>query len=590
MFFLAKILSSIFKEKWSEAWRMLQIIFEMSKDPFLGESISLVDSIADQRSADRLRLWIKNGLNSGMITHFAQLIMLEREIVKYEYVFIILLCLFRILIFFREFYDASSIFRGRVDEWENFLLGLSSISHLKFSFALSPLLNKSSSFDEIASSCVNTENTSNIAYPELISNNEESASSVNHAKSSVRRFSLMSNKYSSESMNDEEKSVEYFESRMQDLAMTIGENSDLSLCGDSGLSDIFGVHKTCSSLDDLNHLINDFSDSKPVIGSAKEEIESHKDVVFPSDPLPRVQSENMQTESEAKAPANIESLTLKKDSAVISDISSDSIPILFKNIDTCNSSLNSNVYSGDHIELNLKRVPKTPDPNLLQNQNEKCASCGNAIGRTLWINFCRYCTYIGKLYCMKCHRNEFSIIPGLLINDLDIREYPVCVLAKRFLSSMNSFPVIPLSSIRKNFPDEPVLEEMQNLRRRISLMWGYIRDCKKATRITRILGDRSYLLINDDMFSIKDIARFLSKDGSTLIKAIADSLGQHILSDCAHCTSKGSTCLYCQSPDLIYSFQSESAVQCRRCMGVYHRSCFNRLNCPTCKSNIPNKS
>jgi hypothetical protein len=240
--------------------------------------------------------------------------------------------------------------------------------------------------------------------------------------------------------------------------------------------------------------------------------------------------------------------------------------------------------TGDLIQLNLEPIERIPDSDLLKIQNNSCASCKGRIYSNFLINFFRYCSYTGKLYCMECHLNDYSIIPAFVLHYLDSREYPVCSNAKIYLDTMVNVPVLsiaffPLEQVANN----PLFSKLRTLRKQFSKMKDYIYSCKKKDKMLQILGTKSYLLEDDDAFTLKDYTLCISENSGAFLFKVFNVLDLHIRVDCSQCKQKGFICEYCKDSNLIYPHQISSVITCRRCSNVYHLQCYDKTSCPKCQ-------
>jgi hypothetical protein len=239
--------------------------------------------------------------------------------------------------------------------------------------------------------------------------------------------------------------------------------------------------------------------------------------------------------------------------------------------------------SGEVIQLSLDPVERISDSELLKLQDNQCASCSSRIYSNFFINFFRYCTYTGKLYCMDCHLNEYSIIPAFVLKYLDSREYPVCSNAKTFLDTMINVPFLSISFFPlEQVTDNPIFTKLRTLRKQFAKMNEFLYSCKKKDKMLEVLGIRCYLLEDGDNFTLRDYTLCLSENKGSFLLKLFNVLDLHIRVDCSQCKSRGSICEFCKDKNLIYPHQIGEVVTCRRCNGVYHTQCYDKKKCPKC--------
>jgi run domain Beclin-1 interacting cysteine-rich containing protein len=211
---------------------------------------------------------------------------------------------------------------------------------------------------------------------------------------------------------------------------------------------------------------------------------------------------------------------------------------------------------GIHIDytVHFKEFTHT----TLENQKYKCANCDRKIQ-----NSKLRCHYFGKLYCKLCHLNSKYFIPAKIINNLDIKKYPVSENARHLLESVLRKPIFDI--IYDNFDlysKSSLLNECKKLRLELEHIRWYLQTCKnnnaKNIFIMHLWPD-DYLYETIHLYSLFDLTNL--KDAFNKIKTARDFGLAHILKDCELCIQKGFYCELCKSDKPIYSFQIDTTVQ-----------------------------
>ena len=99
---------------------------------------------------------------------------------------------------------------------------------------------------------------------------------------------------------------------------------------------------------------------------------------------------------------------------------------------------------------------------------------------------------------------------------------------------------------------------------------------------TKLLWPRQHLYEDIDMYSIRDLEDVHSgRLVSLLASTVKFSLG-HILK-CILCSGKGFICEICRQDQVIFPFELDSIMQCKKCFTVFHLDCSMKMTtCPKC--------
>jgi len=219
-------------------------------------------------------------------------------------------------------------------------------------------------------------------------------------------------------------------------------------------------------------------------------------------------------------------------------------------------------------------------------QNFECAECTRAIGTIF--GPAKICTYTRRYYCEECHLDETSTIPAKIMYNWDFRQFAVCHKAKLFLTAVSIEPIINVKSFNGElFEFAAGLKQVFDLRRQLRYMNAYLSTCadgksQAKAAFTKLLWPRQHLYEDIDMYSIRDLEDVHSgRLVSLLASTVKFSLG-HILK-CILCSGKGFICEICRQDQVIFPFELDSIMQCKKCFTVFHLDCSMKMTtCPKC--------
>ncbi len=236
----------------------------------------------------------------------------------------------------------------------------------------------------------------------------------------------------------------------------------------------------------------------------------------------------------------------------------------------------------------------------------------------------RFCHYTERWVCPSCFYGDLPIdpsnilatsrlIPTRIIHHWDFRLYPVCALAREFLDRIFEHPLICVSAYCPSmFSRIKPLAHARFLRLQLmnsrefleasSLISAshaeLIAPSKSICRnvISDALGEnKMHLALSTELYSMQDLVDLSTKNGyssnnSRLIQLLTDAVNiaaTHMTSECFICHSRGVTCMICnKTDDILFPFQIMTTASCRKCLQLYHASCFKgEDSCPVCLEN-----
>ena len=228
----------------------------------------------------------------------------------------------------------------------------------------------------------------------------------------------------------------------------------------------------------------------------------------------------------------------------------------------------------DTFSLHFNRERSTCIPNTI------CPHCKKSLkGKSKTM-----CEYTGKLYCIECIGPEKCYIPGYVVFDYDLKQYPVSKNVCTSLSMISEEPLVSLSMLNPDLRKKvPLISDCQLLRQKLSLMKVFISTCTRMTpgnsALVSLKSLPDYYTAENDIFSISDLVNIQALVIRLL--GIYRLWWSHVEA-CALCSAKGSFCEICRSQETIFPFQVVDVIQCSKCYGIFHRACYAKSVCPKC--------
>ena len=102
---------------------------------------------------------------------------------------------------------------------------------------------------------------------------------------------------------------------------------------------------------------------------------------------------------------------------------------------------------------------------------------------------------------------------------------------------------------------------------------------KKEEFVFNTLKDYKYLLLKENVFSLKDMAGIADKSFLYELYNFVEKFENHILSECTDCKYEGQQCMGCLSKDFLMAYNHEVVFQCKHCHLIYHKKCSNVHPC-----------
>lgn len=215
-------------------------------------------------------------------------------------------------------------------------------------------------------------------------------------------------------------------------------------------------------------------------------------------------------------------------------------------------------------------------------QNFFCAGCGTPI-QPKFVKRLRYCEYLGKYFCDRCHSSAESCIPARILLMWDFRKYQVSDFSKWLLDSIWHQPIFNLLSGHHSlYAKVKELDRVKDIQEQLFHIKKLLKTCRFADSVLKEFEQvPSHLTDECHMFSMDDFLRTKKGLLAPLLKDILRASLAHVDS-CELCQGKGFICEFCQSTTVIFPFQTMTCRRCAGCRACFHKQCFQSSRCPRC--------
>ena len=222
----------------------------------------------------------------------------------------------------------------------------------------------------------------------------------------------------------------------------------------------------------------------------------------------------------------------------------------------------------------------------LKEQNYQCFICLNKFNTFLGfpIEQIYWCSYYMRFVCKNCIADDYSIIPQLILKEWCFDKCPISKKAKAFINSWYDKPIIYLKKndeLLKNIP-KIVLKLKKDLKNIFDFM-----KCDNAFDfLNKKIPDYQYIVLNEYIFSIKDLIDIHNKTFTKKLKDIKNIFIKHLNQECEKCKYEGEICLLCQNEEKIHFYDSDTVTQCKKCKRCFHKECHSLNIGHICHSQI----
>ncbi len=95
----------------------------------------------------------------------------------------------------------------------------------------------------------------------------------------------------------------------------------------------------------------------------------------------------------------------------------------------------------------------------------------------------RYCEYLGKYFCPRCHSNQVSGIPGRILRKWDFTAYSVSNFSHDFLRRIHEEPLFNVEDINSGlYRKVRALDQMRECREQLQHLQVFLQTCRNGTR------------------------------------------------------------------------------------------------------------
>ncbi|KAJ8682955.1 hypothetical protein QAD02_018747 [Eretmocerus hayati] len=215
-------------------------------------------------------------------------------------------------------------------------------------------------------------------------------------------------------------------------------------------------------------------------------------------------------------------------------------------------------------------------------QNYNCLECDKQIG----IIFAKanVCRFSGDYFCCGCMSPDEHIIPSRVIHNWDLKKYPVCIKAAKYLSECSTLLDLKVLNPRI-YSAVDAMAQLQTLRVQLNMLRAYLFTCREPIieALQQKVAPRDYLYEHVHQYSVSDLVDIPNGTLAQQLQKVVEFAKGHVL-NCWLCSQKGFICEVCSNPKVIYPFDTQSTYRCGACHAVYHSECLNSSKpCPRCE-------
>ncbi|XP_069761051.1 pleckstrin homology domain-containing family M member 1 isoform X2 [Narcine bancroftii] len=238
---------------------------------------------------------------------------------------------------------------------------------------------------------------------------------------------------------------------------------------------------------------------------------------------------------------------------------------------------------GEHKSL-LQYLTVVPIEKGLDLQKFQCAGCSQKIGCSFGKP--KVCAYSGLYYCELCHQDIETVIPSRMIHNWDLTKQKVSNVAAKFLQQIQNEPFIDLEVINGSLYQ--YVERMARARKsrdQLKLLEDYLVACRSGAvqDLHKRLEQKMYLLESTHLYSVSDFQQIARGMFEAFLQQAIHFATNHVYV-CDLCTQRGFICQICNKDDIIFPFEFESTIRCKKCRTVFHKACKTGVQpCPRCK-------
>lgn len=220
------------------------------------------------------------------------------------------------------------------------------------------------------------------------------------------------------------------------------------------------------------------------------------------------------------------------------------------------------------------RYNKEKEPTItLKEQNYQCFICYKKFSTFLGfpLESIFWCSYFLRFVCKDCISNECSIIPQFILNKWCFDKFTISKKAKKIIESWYKEPVIFFK--KKDKILEKIPEQVRNLKKDINIIFDYMKCDDAFEFLEKNMPNYKYIVLKENIFSLQDLIEMNNKSFIKKLKDIKNIFINHIKNECPQCKYEGEICAYCQSPELIYFYDSEYVRYSYKFQKSFHKRC-----------------
>ena len=215
-------------------------------------------------------------------------------------------------------------------------------------------------------------------------------------------------------------------------------------------------------------------------------------------------------------------------------------------------------------------------PISLKEQNYQCYIClhkftcffGVPTEQIYW------CSYYMRFICKNCIDDEYSIIPYFVLEKWCFKKFPISKKAKSILVEWYDKPIIYFKKYDKLLRKIPQLNKVIEIKKVINNIFDIMKCENKFNFLKENLGDYEYIVLKENLFSMRDLVEINKKSFYKKIKGFKNKFVKHIREECSDCYFDGEICTKCGFNEKIFFYDTDNVFYCKICKRSFHKRCI----------------
>ena len=215
-------------------------------------------------------------------------------------------------------------------------------------------------------------------------------------------------------------------------------------------------------------------------------------------------------------------------------------------------------------------------PISLKEQNYQCYICLHKFSCIFGVptEQIYWCSYYMRFICKNCIDSEYSIIPYFVLEKWCFKKFPISKQAKATLVEWYDKPIIYFKKYDNLIRKIPQLNKVIEIKKIINNIFDKMKCENKFQFLKDNLGDYEYIVLKENLFSMRDLAEINKKSFYKKIKGFKNKFVKHIREECPVCYFDGEICAKCGYNQKIFFYDTDNVFYCKICKRSFHKRCI----------------